>query len=156
MPRIALLLLSLAVPLMAHGEMYKWIDKDGRVQYSDQPPPANARQQKKIDIKTAPPAPVAPSKEQAEQKTEEPKTAAEQDLEFKKRKLKEEEEEAKQAAEAKQRQENCNTAKGRLKGLEEVARIFTYDAKGERVYADDASREKMLQEAQQDVSKWCR
>lgn len=155
MSRIVSLILFLAIPLIAHGQLYKWVDQDGKVQYSDQPPPANARQQKKINVQTAPPAPATPSQELGK-KAEEPKTAAEQDLEFKKRRLKEEEQETKQAAEAKQRQENCNTARGRLKGLEEVGRIFTYDEKGERVYADDASREKMIREAQQDISKWCR
>lgn len=153
MSRILSLILFLTIPLVAHGQLYKWVDQDGKIQYSDQPPPANARQQKKIDVQTAPPA--TPSQDPGK-KAEEPKTAAEQDLEFKKRKLKEEEDQAKQAAEAKQRQENCNTARGRLKSLQEIGRVFTYDAKGERVYADDASREKMVQEAQQDISKWCR
>lgn len=32
-----------AVALPAHAAMYKWVDAQGRVQYSDTPPPPNAR-----------------------------------------------------------------------------------------------------------------
>ena len=40
-----LLVLALAVALVApaHAAMYKWVDAQGRVQYSDTPPPPNAR-----------------------------------------------------------------------------------------------------------------
>jgi glutaredoxin len=33
----------IAIPVMA-GDLYRWIDKDGKVNYTDQPPPADARQ----------------------------------------------------------------------------------------------------------------
>lgn len=42
MKRVAWMLACLlAVP--AHGAMYKWVDAQGRVQYSDMPPPPNAK-----------------------------------------------------------------------------------------------------------------
>jgi glutaredoxin len=33
----------IAVPVMA-GDLYRWVDKDGKVNYTDQPPPPDARQ----------------------------------------------------------------------------------------------------------------
>ena len=42
----ALALCLLAAP--ASAEMYKWTDEDGKVHYSDQPPPADAQEQKPI------------------------------------------------------------------------------------------------------------
>lgn len=46
---LALTLLSLALPLGAQT-LYKWTDKDGRVHYTDTPPPAGAikQQEKKV------------------------------------------------------------------------------------------------------------
>jgi hypothetical protein len=41
----ALATLFLAVSMSAHGQMYRWTDKDGKVHYSDKPPPAGAKQQ---------------------------------------------------------------------------------------------------------------
>lgn len=156
MPRIAPIILFLALPLAAYGQLYKWTDKDGKVQYSDRPPPADARQQKKVDISIPPPpAAPAPGKDK-EAKSEGPKTAAEQEVEFRKRRAKQEEEETKLAAEAKEREQKCAQARNHLRGLEESARIVTYDAKGERIVADDAARQKMTQDAQQDVAQWCK
>lgn len=43
MPRIAFLLLALLVSGAAQAATYKWIDADGRVNYGDRPPDANAR-----------------------------------------------------------------------------------------------------------------
>jgi glutaredoxin len=33
----------IAIPLMA-ADLYRWVDKDGKVNYTDQPPPADARE----------------------------------------------------------------------------------------------------------------
>ncbi|CAN5828417.1 hypothetical protein BH11PSE12_BH11PSE12_14540 [soil metagenome] len=37
-------LLSCVLANMAHAELYKWVGADGKVTYSDVPPPSNARQ----------------------------------------------------------------------------------------------------------------
>lgn len=43
--------LLLLLPLLAQAQLYKWTDKDGRVHYTDTPPPADARDgaQKKLN-----------------------------------------------------------------------------------------------------------
>ena len=48
---VALLGVSLFVSVAANAQtLYRWVDKDGKVQYSDMPPPANAKntQQKRL------------------------------------------------------------------------------------------------------------
>jgi hypothetical protein len=45
----------------ANAQMYKWIDKDGKVQYSDQPPPDSASKSGKVKIDTPPPSAAAAS-----------------------------------------------------------------------------------------------
>lgn len=161
MIRMLLSFIFLALSVSAYGQqLYKWVDKDGKVQYSDQPPPASAKQQK-LDVKAPPPAPSAASPSEAKGGTADtkkagPKSLAEQDLEFKKRRVQEEENAAKQAAEAKQNQDKCNQARSQLKSHQEVGRLFTYDAKGERVYADDQTRQREMEKAQQDINTYCK
>ena len=48
--RLFTLLLLLTLPLTASAQLYRWVDANGRVTYSDQPPPPNAKdvQQKKL------------------------------------------------------------------------------------------------------------
>jgi glutaredoxin len=41
--KIIAVALAAALVLPAHAAMYKWVDSQGRTQYSDTPPPANAR-----------------------------------------------------------------------------------------------------------------
>ncbi len=48
MIRGLLILLLGASPLLHAGEVYRWVDERGAVHYSDQPPPARARQAQKV------------------------------------------------------------------------------------------------------------
>lgn len=41
---------------LAHAQQYRWIDKDGRVQFTDAPPPAGARDVRRTNVTTAKPA----------------------------------------------------------------------------------------------------
>jgi hypothetical protein len=49
----AVLLASLVTAGIAHGELFRWVDQDGNVHYSDQPPPPSAKdvQQKQLSSK---------------------------------------------------------------------------------------------------------
>jgi glutaredoxin len=58
--RIFLLVLLMSAGL-AHAQQYRWVDKDGRVQYTDAPPPAGARDVRKTTSVTAEPEPSASS-----------------------------------------------------------------------------------------------
>ena len=49
----SLILLALALP--AQAQQYRWVDKDGRVQFTDSPPPAWAKDVRKSNVTTAKP-----------------------------------------------------------------------------------------------------
>ena len=49
MNRIAVLLTALALAAPAAAEVYRWTDSQGRVHYSDQPPPPSIKQMKRIN-----------------------------------------------------------------------------------------------------------
>ena len=160
MRHLVLLLTLLAFSFSAQGQLYKWVDKDGKTQYTDQPPPPGAaRNEKKLDIKSAPAQPAAAKagdKDKADGKASAPQTTAEKDLEFKKRRVAEAEAETKQQEEDKQNKEKCAQAIYRLKIYEESSRIALPDGKGGTTYADDAARQKGTDEAQKDVAASCK
>ncbi|HSD61231.1 MAG TPA: DUF4124 domain-containing protein [Burkholderiales bacterium] len=151
------LLLALAAP--AYAQLYKWVDADGKVHYSDQPPPATAQKEQKLNIRTTPPESAAPSTEgeaPAAKPAAGPTTPAEREMEYRKRKVEEEQKQQKAEAEQKANQENCLNAQRRARSYQEEGRIFTVDEKGERVYMDDDARMRNLRDAQLEIAKYCK
>jgi hypothetical protein len=136
----------------AHAQQYKWVDKNGRTQYGDVPPPGV-----KATALSAPAGPAArpPAKDAGKG----PLTPAEQELEFRRRQ-KEKEEAATKAAQANEASEtekqNCENATQALRTLESGQRIARTDASGERYFLDDAQRAQEMARARQAVSSWCK
>jgi hypothetical protein len=119
-----------AVP--AFAALYKWTDSNGRVVYSDQPPPGNV----KVETINAPPPPANPNAV---------KDLAAKDAELRKLKQARAEEEAKAnkaRVDSNQLRENCERARGQMYTLGNSDQIVIYStsAQGERVAMDDAAR----------------
>ena len=152
MSRILLILCLLALAAGAPAQkMYKWVDKDGNVQYTDTPPPPGAKTEKTMTA----PKPVPGQPKTAATK---PKSVAEQDAEFRKRQVEEAEARAKQdktAAQDEQAKAQCITAKSNLTQLESGVRVAKYDANGERYFLEDTDRPKAIEEARRAVDSWC-
>jgi hypothetical protein len=147
-PATLLIWLGAHLPCGAQ-ELYRWVDENGRVQYSDRPPPSDARSQKQI--KAAPRAPqgdpaVAPS-------------YVEQEAEFRRRQVEKAEKEAadqktqQAAAEAKR---DCDRARQTLARLESGARYVRYNANGEQEYLDDKARAEEIARTRQAVAGLCK
>ena len=146
---IALTALTLcAAP--AYAELYKWVDEQGKVHYSDQPASGKVKSEKKLEIRNQPAAAPAASANKSWQ---------EKNLEYKKRQSSAADAEAKkqkEAQEAKAKIENCDKAKKNLKTLEDGVRIYSYNDKGERSSMDDAQRTKAMDDARKAASEWCK
>lgn len=141
---LVVLFLSLSQDLYA--QLYKWVDANGKVHYSDQAPPTDSKSQKIIA-----PAPSADSAAI--------KSLAARQAELRRAQASETEKATKAeqaAAEEKKRQDACNQAKGRLKLIQGGGRVYRFDDKGEKNFLDDASRQKALQEAEQEVAQLCK
>jgi hypothetical protein len=128
----------------ALAALYKWTDANGRVIYSDQPPPGNV----KVETINAPPPPANPGAG---------KDLAAKDAELRKAKLARAEEEAKAAkarVESNEQRENCERARGQMFTLANSNQVVLYstNAQGERVLMDDAAR---LRERQR-LDAWIR
>lgn len=133
----------------AQAALNKWVDAQGNVHYSDEVP-QNVKTQRVPNI-AGTGQPAAPA-------TYSSKSYAEREAELKKSKQEKteaDEKAAQQAAQAETKKYNCTAAQQNLRALEEGARVFNYDANGEKVYLDDSAREQRLSEARKAASDHC-
>jgi hypothetical protein len=142
----------------AGAQTYKWTDADGRVHYSDQPPPANAKKQGTVKPPSAPTTSATPSTSEKGETAAKPKTYVEQEADFKKRQVEtaeREAEEKKKADEAAEKKQNCEQARLALKNLQLGGRISRTNAQGEREYMNDAQMTQEIERGKQAVNSWC-
>ncbi len=150
MKKILFTLIAAACALVAIGaaaQVYKWVDKDGKVQYSDQPPPPDAAKAtaQKIDASPTVSAPVKPLADKAKdfdkRKTEAAEKAKKSDAE---------------AQVAKQKETNCMQARGNLKVLQDAPKLTRVNKDGEIVFVEDSEREGEMAKAQKSIDEFCK
>src|SRR5215471_659004 len=125
MKRIVLLLIACAVAPLAVAQMYKYVDKDGKTVYTDQPPP---------DAVAKPVSGTGASGASG------PKTFVEKDKELQKGRDKVAADAKKaddKAKEASEREAACRDATAMAKMYDEGGRIMKANAQGEREYLTD-------------------
>jgi len=140
---LALGLLVAAAP--AVGALYKWTDANGRVVYSDQPPPPSV----KSEILNAAPPPVNPNAL---------KENAAKDVELRQRQLlraEQDKKSEKDGADAAKKAELCAQVRGQMKTYESETPVFRFNEKGERVLVDDAARAKEIERLQTLLRERC-
>lgn len=149
-PKYLLALLLSGLALAANAEQInKWVDAEGKVHYSNQPPPDPAKS-KVLNIKNQPLS--------GEEASTTPSTA-DKEMEFRKRRAAEAEAKAKQekaATETRQKEQNCNNARTNLRSLQEGGRMVQYNAAGEREIMDETAHQQAIAEAQNSVDAWCK
>lgn len=176
-----LLVCFIALPTLVNAEIYKWKDSDGKVRYSDVPPPSNIQQESMYGRKIPKPtglAPLAPvegnvtttinnnkatlGKEKAATDTSAKNNADKEPLSKEEASAKraKDAEQQKKADEAKQaelkiKQENCKAAKSNLATYTNGGRIVKTNESGGRDYLDDAEINRAKLDAQGDVEKYC-
>lgn len=149
------LLLSLAPAAQAQ---WKWRDADGRVQYSDRPPPGHVAEK---DILARPSssalramtaaAAAAPAAASGPASAAAPgKSASDAAKAEKERKAADEKRRAELNA------ENCRHAQEQLRMLDSGVRVSQVNDKGERVALDDAAKLAQIKQAQTVISVSCK
>lgn len=154
MMRLLILGLAFAFALAgtASAQLYRWVDENGRVRYTDRPPPAGVKA--RTIATPAAPAASASNKDDASRAP----TAAEQEQAFQKRRLDAQQSAEKAAAadkDASAKQENCRRARETLATLQSGQRIRRSNPQGEPYYLDDSARAAETQSAQRAVQDWC-
>jgi cytoskeletal protein RodZ len=161
------LTLAAAAAAASAATQWKWKDAEGRIQYSDRPPPSAVADGDILERprgskpKAATAAPEASSADAAKASAPKPALkATDPQLEAKKRKAEEEaaKAKAKAAEDPKQTQaraESCQRARSYEKSLNDGMRISRTNAKGEREVLDDAGRASELARTKELISTTC-
>jgi len=146
MKPFALALAALFSATTLYAQVYEWKDENGKTIYSDQAPVGNVRQLRKLDAGS----PAAVSTTQ--------KSAADRELEFRKRQKEAQENTQKANQEqsaSTDKQANCANARLQLQTLESGERVSLRDDKGGRYFMDDAQRDQEIAKMRQAVQSYC-
>jgi len=163
MKNFLLVLLSLYC-INVHAGINKWVDEQGRVHYSDQPPPSVVKSKKlgstaKENNPSETGDTTEPGNAAESGNSDEPKTIAEREADLRK-KQKADKEAAEKAAKEKASKEankdSCDRAQLNLKALQGEMRIMDLNAQGEQVYLDDEQRKQRIAKVQEEISKNCK
>jgi len=129
----------------AGAVLYKWVDANGRVTYSDQPPPGNVKAE--VVGAAPPPANASAVRDLASQEADLKKAQTQRAEEQKKA--------SKTRAEQLQLQQDCADARVRLKLYESDQPIANIDEKGDQVFLDDATRQRTRERLELQIRERC-
>jgi len=174
--RFAALAVAIAAGVYVSSAIAQWAwkEENGRVVYSDRPPPPGVKISQILRQPSIPMTAPAPATQAASQtggaesdKTAQatppaastaPKTIAERDMEFRKRQQeradgerKAQEEQQKATAKA----ADCERSRGYMRSLEDGMRITRTDASGNREILDDAQRASEIERTRKMVQQLC-
>ena len=174
-----LLTTSLLLPGIASAQLYQWRDTNGRVVFSDTPPPPGippGNIMKAPKARAAPPPASAPAAAGAvagaagatpaagtaaapgaptAAKTGGQKSVAEREADFKKRQAESDEKskkDAETAANDSRREDQCRGLRQSLAALEGGQRVRRFNDKGEPYFVDDAERAKDTERVRRDMA----
>ena len=139
----------LVSPLQA--EIYKWTDEQGRVHFSDKPPGKDTPQYQlrmpESPGSTSPPGTLSEAERRSKQRKLMESLEADR--------LEKEQAEAKQKHQQAIRARNCQYARAELRASKDANLIYDYDSKGNKVYLNEAQKQKYLESKYAAVRKWC-
>lgn len=145
--RLALLLALLLPAQLAAAEIYRCVNDDGAVSYTDNLDACPQAESTGIDSDPTDPSAVAAQRQQLVQRREaltESRSEARSQA-------------AAEDADSDQRKQNCQTQRDWLQQMMNTPRMFTTDeATGQRTMLDDSQREAKLQDARDRVAAACR
>jgi hypothetical protein len=171
----ALLVCLLACSGTAQAQ-WAWRDASGNTTYSDTPPPADIRPDAILrrpgalaplpdasanpsgDNAATPVTRTAPGAAGTAKAANAPKTWAEQDADFRKRREERQKAEQKQAAEdakAAEKMAACNQSRGYLDMIQAGTRLMRPNPDGTRGYMDDDARAAEVQKTQESIARNC-
>ena len=127
----------------AYSGIYKWVDDNGVMHYSDQPNKPNAKEFKIEEISTTKPRTVKTKKDDSEIKND--NQVAPKETEFETPKISKTE-----------KRRLCKQAKSDISGISSRGRMREVNAKGEYIYLSEKQRQKRLSAAKKKKREYCR
>ena len=145
-------LLAFTAPAFSAEKMYKWVDAEGNIHFSDRPPDDSSEaEQIEVDAEIS-----AERRREGQQRLQETQSAmAQRRLD----ELSSTEAQAQRTAERDrqqfQNQVRCAEARGNLAVLERQGPVFTMNEQGERVFVEDANRDQEIAKYRRAVNQYC-
>ncbi len=139
-------LLATLMQTAAADQVYRWVDKDGHVHYSQTPPSSTDVNAQTVNI--APPAPDPTTLRNEQNLAQDLKKKDEQDQ---KDQQKAQEDQQKKD----QQKQQCDALRERLAVLQQSSRVSTIDAQGNRTFLSDDDRNKQVQDLEDQIGKQC-
>lgn len=147
MKTLIFVIISAVFSAAATASVYRWVDADGQVHYSQfKPAGVNATEQNKPNTNQG------PNPEEAKKRLEELRAKLQENINDRE-KAKKEQAEAKEDKE--RRKENCEKAKEQLRGYENNGRVYKTLENGERYWYTEKEREGLINSAKEQVKKYC-
>jgi len=147
MKAIVLLACALALAPLASAQMYKYVDKNGKTVYTDQPPPDSDPQSMRVPSSAVGSSP-APGKSYVQQDKE---------LQKAREKAKEGDKKAEETANrARAEEERCQSAKTAYEHYAQGGRLSKYNEKGEKVFLGDAEIDAERERAKAKMEEVCK
>ncbi len=146
---IALMLSAAA----AQAGVYRWVDKEGKIHYSDSPPAAGTPAQKLVPDAGPNEEVQKAARERLEQSLEQQKRRDDALNEEREKQQKDQEAAAQKAA---QKEELCRAARQNLETLEMQGPVYSVDEKGARVFLDDAARPEEIARVKGEIETNCK
>jgi len=147
--RLSVALLSLAALTLMTAradQVYRWVDAQGNVHYSQTPPPDAVTKAKLVDVEPPPPDPSAVKQQRKLVESVNAADAAQQ---------KAADAAQQQAQEKARKQQTCEAARKRLQGYMEAHRVITNGNSAKPTYYSGDDLVKFRQQAQEQVTKLC-
>ena len=138
-------LLSLG-PLSAAG-IYKWVDEQGRVHYTDKPPKATAEE---MNIKTRGNSSAALSDAERRERQQRLLNLFEQERAEARQKREQEKQRKTELA------RNCALALDRLRNLERASYLYELDDQGNRIVLPNDQRDQEIKQTKQFLAQQCK
>ena len=142
---LATIMLTLVVTAAA-GEVYKWVDADGKVHYGDRRP-ASGSDPSVVELAPAPAMDTDHDKRSLQQRRLLDAFEAER--------AERREAEAKAAAAKREREDKCARAQRQLVGLQRAQIVYTEDESGKRIYMSDEEREAAAASVRARIDEHC-
>jgi hypothetical protein len=135
----------IALPL--HAEVYKWVDEQGRVHFSDRPDEAASTE---ITIKEQQPP-------QSSEGQDDRKSRMQRMLDvYAEERAEKKEAQQKQQAEEKKRKQYCIRAKDRYNTHLRARGIYDLGDDGERRYLSEEERASHIKQLKSEIARWCK
>lgn len=139
---------SMLISLAATASVYRWVDAEGQVHYSQfKPAGVDSTEQGKPNTNQG------PNPEEAKKRLEELRAKLQTSIN-EREKSKKEQEEAKEEIE--RNKENCTKAKEQQRNYENNSRVYKILENGEHYWYSEEERAELIKKAKEDTAKYCK